>query len=61
LRIFRAVEITSDDPMTLVRPPKDEDFDEISVIVWKLAGIVIPWPKGLSPKEAVLAWAKEQE
>ncbi len=60
MRVCSVIEIRGDDPKLLERP-KDEDFDKIHVILWEAADIVIPWLAGMTPKEAVLAWAKEQE
>jgi hypothetical protein len=30
------------------------------VFEWAEADILIPWPEGLTAKQAIIAWAKEQ-
>jgi len=34
-----------------------DDFTETFLIVWRDAGIVVPWPEGMTAREALLAWA----
>lgn len=33
---------------------------DVYVMHWKEGDMVIPWPEGMTAKEAILAWAKEQ-
>ena len=35
------------------------DADEVFVIHWEDADVVIPWPEGMTVKEAIMAWAQE--
>lgn len=62
MRVYRAIEIRGDvlKMSAMLQRPQDTDFDEILVLDWEAAGIVIPWLAGMTPKEAVLAWAKAQ-
>lgn len=33
------------------------DADDAFILNWEDADILIPWPVGMSPKQAILAWA----
>ena len=35
--------------------------DEVYVIHWEDAGVIIPWHEGVTIKEAILEWAKFME
>ena len=37
------------------------NFEEAWVIDWEAAGIKIPWPKEMSAKEAIIAWAVKED
>lgn len=41
-------------------PATRPDMDEIYVVVWKPAGIMIPWKIDLSAKESIIEWAVAQ-
>lgn len=34
--------------------------EQCFLLAWPDADILIPWPEGLTPKQAILAWAKAQ-
>lgn len=33
------------------------DADEVFVLHWEDAGVIIPWPEGMTVKEAIVQWA----
>ena len=33
------------------------DVEEAYILQWEAADVVIPWPKGRTPKQAILDWA----
>lgn len=36
-----------------------EQFEECYAILWREAGMVVPWKEGQTIKQAILEWAKE--
>ena len=48
--------VTPGTPDFMKRPVAKEVF----VLHFEDAGVVIPWPKGMTVKEAVLSWARAQ-
>ena len=40
------------------RPDTEGD---VYILHWEAVGVVIPWPKGMTVWEAIVAWAKKQE
>jgi hypothetical protein len=40
---------------------RDDSAKEVFIIVWEAADLVIPWPKGLSMRDAILEWARRQD
>ena len=46
----------SGDSLTIERP----QADNVYVIHWEMAGIIIPWPSGLTIKQAIIDWAINQ-
>lgn len=41
--------------------PLAGEFDEVYAIYWPQAGLEIPWPEGMTIREAVIAWASGEE
>lgn len=44
-----------------VKVKRARDVEEMYVLYWADEDVVIPWPAGMAPKQAILAWAREQE
>lgn len=55
---FCAAYISSDVPT--IKALKQIDDGNAFVLHWKAADVFIPWPEGMTPKQAILAWAKAQ-
>ena len=45
--------------LPVVRPFPHE-VKEAYVLHWEGADVVIPWPIGMTAREAIIAWAKEE-
>ena len=41
----------------LLRRPVTGEADEVWLLRWPEADLLIPWPEGMTPKEAILHWA----
>ena len=41
-------------------PERPDHADEVYALRWDKAGIIVPWPKGISFRQALIYWAKQQ-
>jgi len=40
-------------------PIRNPDAEANFVLVWPSQDIEIPWPEGMTPRQAIIAWAKD--
>jgi hypothetical protein len=41
-------------------PTSRPDIEDLYLVFWATADIKIPWPRDLSPKEAIIEWAMKE-
>ena len=56
MEMYTAIWITDEESWE--RP---NDFKTTKVLDWQANDIDIPWPEGMTAKEAILAWARKED